>query len=360
MHAMAWAAWAGMVMTLALTSTNPLYLGLIFLCVVLVATLIPRDERQANGIRALALFGGFMLLISLGIAVVNGSYGEHILFNVPGPAIPAWLGGLRLGGPVAAEGLAAAGVRGLAILCVFLAFAVLNAAVTPQRLLRSAPAALFHAGLVVTIGLALLPASIEDLRRVREMRALRGAPGGWRELPALVVPAILGGLERSMRLAEAMEARGFAATAADPRQRWYAAAGAAALVAGAGVWYYYPAARALALLLVALGLAGLVSWAILGARAQRATRHRPERLMARDRAAVALSAAVVAAAVAGPALGWLDFGYNPFAGLVWPTFAPVEAVVVLVSAWPAARLLAQGEAPRPSRDPAGVPVVAPQ
>ena len=119
-----------------------------------------------------------MMLISVAIAVVNGNFGDHILLTIPGPDFPDWIGGLHLGGPVSAEGLIAALIRGLAILCVFLAFAVFNGAVSPQRVLRTAPAALFHAGLVVTVGLTLLPSSVEDVRRVREIRALRGAPSG--------------------------------------------------------------------------------------------------------------------------------------------------------------------------------------
>ena len=225
MHAAAWGAWVGMVMVLALVTTNPLYLAIILLGVVLVAVLAPRTGTGITSFRALALFGVSMFAISLVIATINGNYGDHILFTVPGPEVPSWLGGLRLGGPVSAEGLAAAAIRGMAILAILLAFGVFNGAVSPQRVLRSTPAALFQASLVVTVGLTLLPASIEDLRRVREMRALRGASGGLRDLPSLVVPAVIGGLERSMRLAEAMEARGYGAAPPLPARARLAAAG---------------------------------------------------------------------------------------------------------------------------------------
>ena len=130
-----------------------------------------------------------MLGVSVLVATINGNYGDHILFTIPGPSIPSWLGGLRLGGPVSAEGLAAAAIRGVTIVCIFLAFGVFNGAVSPHRVLRTTPAALFHASLVLTVGLTLLPSSIEDLRRTAN-RTLRGARGGFRDLPALVVPAV--------------------------------------------------------------------------------------------------------------------------------------------------------------------------
>ena len=47
---------------------------------------------------------------------------SSLLFTIPGPEVPDWLGGLRLGGPVSAEGLAWAVVRGMVILPIFLAF----------------------------------------------------------------------------------------------------------------------------------------------------------------------------------------------------------------------------------------------
>lgn len=209
MHTIAWVGWVTLVMVVALTTTNPYYLGIVLLSVLLVAVLAPKTSTGVTSFRALLVFGVSMLGISVAISVVNGNYGSHELFSILGPELPWWVGGLRIGGPVSGEGLVAALTRGLAILSVLLAFGVFNGAVSPHRVLRTAPAAVFQAGLVVTVGLTLLPSSIEDVRRIREMRALRGARGGLRDLPALVVPAVIGGLERSMRLAEAMEARGY-------------------------------------------------------------------------------------------------------------------------------------------------------
>ncbi len=349
MHAAAWVAWVGMVMALALVTTNPLYLGIILLGVVLVAVLAPRTGTGVTSFRALAVFGVAMFGISIVVATINGNYGEHILFTVPGPEVPAWLGGLRLGGPVSAEGLAAAAIRGLAILSILLAFGVFNGAVSPQRVLRSTPAALFQASLVVTVGLTLLPSSIEDLRRVREMRALRGAPGGLRDLPSLVVPAVIGGLERSMRLAEAMEARGYGAAPALPaRTRFTAAASAPLLIASAWCWFYEPGWRPFAGIAALVAVACLAYWWRGAARLHHATRLNDEPLPAPDRAAVAFAVGVAGLAAGARMTGLGGLTYNPFAGLPAPEFSAGGALLALATAWPALRL---GWGPRPAPAP---------
>jgi energy-coupling factor transport system permease protein len=325
-----------MVMTVSLTTTNPLYLVVVLLATVLVGVFAPRTTTAVAGVRGIATFGAILFVMSLAVASINGNYGSHILFTMPGPHLPGWIGGLRLGGPVSAEGLVAATIRGLAILCVLMAFAVFNGAVSPHRVLRTAPAALFHAGLVVTIGLTLLPASIEDLRRLREMRALRGAKSGVRQLPALVVPAVIGGLERSMRLAEAMEARGYASSPEKGRgPRLIGAVSAPLLLGAAWGWYYYESMRPYAAAAAALGLGSLAWWAWNSARERKTTRMRTEPLTAFDRAAIAASGLVMVGALAGGSAGLVDMHYNPFAGLAWPAFSPAGAVVALSCAWPA-------------------------
>ena len=345
MHPAAWIAWVLLVMVVALATTNPLYLGILLLCVVLVAVLSPRTGTGVTSFRALLVFGVVMMFVSIFVATINGSYGEHILFTVPGPEIPRWLGGLRLGGPVSAEGLAWAVIRGMVILPIFLAFGVFNGAVSPHRVLRSTPAALFHASLVVTVGLTLLPSSVEDLRRIREMRALRGARGGWRDLPALVVPAVIGGLERSMRLAEAMEARGYASASRPPASARLAAAASAPLyIAGAWSWFYSDWELAG----VAFAVAGSVCigwWLFAASRQHVTTKFAEEPVPPAERAAIAVSAAGVATMVSMRVMGFGALTYNPFAGLPAPEFSVVGALVVLFCAWPAVLLVL---VPRPA------------
>ncbi|GIW19022.1 MAG: hypothetical protein KatS3mg064_2179 [Tepidiforma sp.] len=347
MHPASWVGWVLAVMAAALATTNPFYLAVILLAVVLVAVLAPREGPGVISFRALAVFGGVMFALSLGIAAINGSYGDHILFTIPGPEVPSWLGGLRLGGPVSAEGLAGAAIRGLAILCILFAYGVFNGAVSPHRVLRSTPAALFQASLVVTVGLTLLPSSVEDLRRVREMRALRGAPGGWRELPALVVPAIVGGLERSLRLAEAMEARGYGASPPLPAApRLAAAASAPLLIAAAWLWFYETDWRPLAALLTFAAAALLWWWWRAASRGRAVSRFEREPLPAAERAGLAVAAGAALGLLALRLTGHGALTYNPFAGLPLPGFEPLPALLAAALAWPAVLLIAR---PAPAR-----------
>ena len=338
MHAYAWAAWIVVVMAVALTTTNPYYLAVLLLCILLVAVLAPKTASAVAGFRAIATFGAVLFAISLGIALLNGGYGAHVLFTIPSPQLPGWMGGLHLGGPVAAESLVAATLRGMAILCVFLAFGVFNGAVSPHRILRATPAVLFQAGLVVTVGLTLLPSSIEDVRRIREMRALRGARTGVRNLPALVVPAVIGGLERSMRLAEAMEARGYGATTQLPRAARLAAACSAPLLLGAiSVWSFAPDYRWAAASSGVAGVACLVAWAWMASRQRHATHLDNDPVGRLDKAFIMLSLAGAVGAIF--AQGWLGSGYDPFAGLPPPPFKLPGALLSVSCAWPALRLL---------------------
>jgi energy-coupling factor transport system permease protein len=339
MHAVAWMGWVALVMAVALTTTNPYYLLIVLLSILLVSILAPKTSVGLAGFRTLLVLGAGLFAISVAIAVINGNYGNHILFTIPGPSIPSWLGGLRIGGPVSGEGLVAAAIRGLAVLCVFLAFGVFNGAVSPNKVLRSAPAALFQAGLVVTVGLTLLPSTIEDIRRIREMRALRGAGTGLRNLPALIVPAVIGGLERSMRLAEAMEARGYGSAPPPPRlPRFVGALSAPLLLAAASLWFYYDNLKPYAAFAAFAGFAALTFWWLSTARMRHTSRLYNDPLSPLDRTLAVASIGVALFAIVDGQAGLVETAYNPFAGLPWPGFALAPALLALTCAWPALRL----------------------
>lgn len=345
MTARAWAVWVATVMVVALATTNPLHLVIILLGVALVAALAPRTATGAAALKAVAGIGLGLFVLGVAIATINGGYGEHELFRMPGPSIPSWMGGLQLGGPVTAEALVAATLRGLAILCVLMAFATFNSAVSAHRILRLGPAALFHAGLVITVGLTLLPASVEDLRRVRELRALRGMPGGVRALPALIVPVVVGGLERSLRLAEAMEARGFASAPQPPRRvRLAGVASLPLFVVAAWMWMYRPELQPVVWALAALGGAGVFWWARAAASRRRTTRLHPETSSRAEQALVVMSLAVAVLTLVGRGSGWLDLEYDPFVSFAWPAFRPIEALIALSCAWPAVLLVTRTRA----------------
>jgi hypothetical protein len=119
----------------------------------------------------------------------------------------------------------------------------------------------------------------------------------------------------------------------------YAGTAAAPLFLGAAWgWYYYEAARPLAMVAALGGVVALGVWAIAASRSRRTTQLRNERLSGVDAAARAVSGALAVALVAAAMGGWGLMGYNPFDGLQWPPFEAGGATVALLCAWPAVRL----------------------
>lgn len=358
MSTVAWAAWVALVTATALTATNPYVLGILLAAVALVAVAAPRTERAGLGLRVMLALGLGLFAFSIGAAMLNTGFGERTLFTLPRAGAPDWLGGLALGGDVTAEALTAGALRGAVVLAVLLGFAVFSGAVSAHAVLRLAPAALFHAGLVVAIGLALLPATVADLRRIREMRALRGHPTGVRGLPALVVPAVMGGLDRAMRFAEAMEARGYAAPSPLPARTRLAGLAAAPLFAAAAwIWFYFPEVRWIGGAAALAGAGALVLWGWDSARCRRVTRLAVEREPLPLRIAALLSLTGAFAVVAADLGGWAPGGYNPFAGFPAPEFSALAATPAIAVLWPLPFLAA---APRPrARREAAVSIPAP-
>ena len=85
-----------------------------------------------------------------------------------------------------------------------------NALASPRRLLRYVPATLYEVGTALVVALTYAPQLVDDARRVRAARRLRGRSGrGPRELARLAVPVLDSALERSLDLAASMESRGY-------------------------------------------------------------------------------------------------------------------------------------------------------
>lgn len=117
---------------------------------------------------------------------------------------------MRLGGAVTLEGLLVAVYDGLRLATMLACLGACNALASPRRLLRYTPATLYEIGTAVVVALTFAPQLVEDARRVRAGRRLRGHSGtGPREMGRLAVPVLVGALERSLDLAASMESRGY-------------------------------------------------------------------------------------------------------------------------------------------------------
>jgi energy-coupling factor transport system permease protein len=161
--------------------------------------------------------------------------GYHVIWE--GPTLPV-LGTLD----VTSEELASAGTQALRLAAVGLAFAAYVLLLDLDRLLQAAS---FARRSVLAVGLAtrLVPTLERDAAGFVE--ALRGrgvVVEGLRGRARLLSPLVAGSLERSMNLAEAMEARGFGRPGRTraPSPPWSgldrAALAAAALLVVVSIW----------------------------------------------------------------------------------------------------------------------------
>jgi energy-coupling factor transport system permease protein len=279
----AWWIWALSLAVAASRTTNPLVLGL----VIAVAGYVVAARRPATPDSG--VFGAFLRLGLVVIAVrvvlfagFAGTPGTHVLLTLPSAHLPHWLAGLRLGGPVTAEGLLSASYDGLRLAAVLCCVGAANSVTSPRRLLKSLPAALYEAGVAVTVALSVAPQAVATLARLRRARRLRGRPEhGWRAVHGLVVPTLEGSLDGSLELAAAMDARGFGRRGDRPaRRRMLAGATTVGGLVLSGASSYgllvASAPRVLGWPLLAVGAALLIG-SLTSSAGQGRTRHRPDR-----------------------------------------------------------------------------------
>ena len=89
-----------------------------------------------------------------------------------------------------------------------------NALANPKRALRVLPGALYELGVAVVVSLSVAPQLVESVQRVRRARKLRGGTAvGRHALRSIAIPVLEDALERSLRLAAAMDSRGYGRTA---------------------------------------------------------------------------------------------------------------------------------------------------
>ena len=191
------AALLGSLAALALIADRALVVGLVAAGLFAVCLRAPATRRL--------LYVGGTLTSALSVFLLSpfvSHTGYHLLWE--GPKIPV-LGFLD----VTSEELAAGGVQALRLAAVGLAFAAYALLLDLDRLLQAAG---FARRSVLAVGLAtrLVPTLERDAAGFVEALRGRGVEvRGLRGRARLLSPLVAGSLERSLNLAEAMEARGF-------------------------------------------------------------------------------------------------------------------------------------------------------
>ncbi len=246
MNARAVAAWSACCLFIVLSTTNPVYKGLV-LAAALSALAAGAGIRRIRGLLiAVLLVSAFAIALNF----VSAHLGTTVLFELPAQ-IPA------LGGPYTLEALVFGASGGVTISAAILAAAPFSLLLDSHEVMDALPAALSRTGVAIASSLNLVPAVATSFVEVTEAQRLRGwRPRGPRSWMDVVVPVVLTSVEGSIQLAESMEARGFGSGArtamashALRRSDWLLVAASGLALAAFAVsraagwaadWYPYP------------------------------------------------------------------------------------------------------------------------
>ncbi len=356
LHPIAWWLWAIGLATAVSRTTNPLLLLLVLAVLGVVVASRRGDAPWARAFKYyiyLALVG---IAIRVAFRVVFGgdidAATQHVLFTLPHVPLPSWMDGVQLGGPVTLEGTLSALYDGLRLGTMLCCLGAANVLANPKRALRVLPGALYELGVAAVVALTVAPQLVESVQRVRKARKLRGgATSGRHALRTIAIPVLEDALERSLRLAAAMDSRGYGRTGnADRRTRRatgvFMLGGMCALCAGAYGLLDDSAPGALGLPAFAVGAVLCVVGLSLGSRQVRRSQYRPDPW--RFPEWVVTVSGIVPAAVLIAGAGFSAASLNPSTDpLVWPTLPIVPALAILVAA------IAAVAAPPPLRSTPG-------
>ncbi len=336
LHPVAWVSWAaGLVVALTVTR-NPWCLALIL---AIVGLLLTQEQRAAKAEEEPAIPGVQISILRFGLLVVTTSavfnmlmvhVGQHVILTIPS-AVPL------IGGPWTLEALLYGALNGLVLAGLFATFTVLNRVLPVRSMLRLVPRAYYPVAVVMSIAVTFAPSALLQIQQVREAQAVRGhRMSGVRSWLPLLVPLLEGSLERSMQLAEAMVARGFAAgeAVADRRPQVLVLLGMASWLLGWLLRLAWQQELAGWTLLIA-GIALLAGGLWLAGRRHPHTVYRPDPWHWRD--AAVIGAATVAASaylLPWPGLDRSPLFYYPYGALVWPALSPAILLATLGFAAP--------------------------
>ncbi|MFF3674417.1 energy-coupling factor transporter transmembrane component T [Streptomyces sp. NPDC002120] len=339
LHPVAWWVWALALATAVSRTNNPLLLFLVLAVLGYVITMRRTEAPWARGFKYylyLALTVVAIRVLFRAVFATGITPRDHFLFSLPHIPTPDWYAGIQLGGPVSLEALLSAATDGLRLACMLCCVGAANTLANPKRALRVLPGALHELGVAVTVSISVAPQLVQSVQRVHRARRLRaGRTKGLRALRGIIVPVLEDALERSLRLAAAMDSRGYgrAGTATRRSRRLTGALmllGMCGLCAGA---YGLLDATAPKLLgLPAMGAGALLCFAGLRLGGRRITRttYRPDPWGAAEWAVAGCG--VLSAVLLFGNAGFDAAELNPsIYPLSWPTLPLVPAAAILLA-----------------------------
>ena len=333
LHTLSWLGWLGASAYLALVNQQPLHSVLLIMAVGVVFHQVSRRHPESQGWISFLRLGLWVWLVALAFNLLSVHAGNQVIIALP----QSWP---VVGGPITVEALLYGLASGASLFGILLVFAAFNMAVEPHRLLRWVPAGLYQAGLVASIALSFVPQMMASSHDIREAQRVRGHTfRGLRDWIPLFVPLLTTALERSLTLAESMEARGFGGIAprrASRRSAWASLAAVTGLVAVlVGLLWRTLNLRPqmVAIILLGMGIALIAASIRLRGQLIKRTHYPQERWQKHDTVVtLACVASWLLTALTQARAGWA-LAYYPYPPLSpWPSFAPwVGAAAALLT-----------------------------
>lgn len=340
LHPIAWWLWAASLGVAASRTSNPLLLLLILAVLGYVVAVRRGEAPWARGFRYYLWFALVVVAIRVAFRSVFASASspaDHILFTLPRLPMPHWFSGVRIGGPVSLEATLSAGIDGLRLGVLLCCLGAANTLANPKRALRVLPGALYELGVAVTVSISVAPQLLDSAQRVARARRLRaGSAHGLRALRSIAVPVLADALDRSLKLAAAMDCRGYGRTGRASRgaRRLTAALMLFGLLALAAGSYGLADPNAPA----ALGLPALVAGGVLcagalalGGRRVSRSSYRPDPWQRPEW--LVTGTGIASAVLLDLTAGFDPSGVNPsLYPLHWPSLPVLPTVAVLLAA----------------------------
>ncbi|MFJ3628935.1 CbiQ family ECF transporter T component [Streptomyces albidoflavus] len=339
LHPLAWWVWALALATAVSRTNNPLLLFLVLAVLGYVVSARRTEAPWARGFKYylyLALTVVTIRVVFRAVFATGITPHDHFLFSLPRVPTPDWYAGIQIGGPVSLEAVLSAATDGLRLACMLCCIGAANTLANPKRALRVLPGALYELGVAVTVAISVAPQLVQSVQRVARARRLRaGRTKGMKALRGIVVPVLEDALERSLRLAAAMDSRGYgrAGTATRRSRRTTGALmllGMCGLCAGAYGLLDATAPAPLGLPAMALGALLCVAGLRTGGRRVTRTTYRPDPWRLPEWA-------VAGSGVLSALLLFTNLGYDParlnptFYPLTWPDLPLVPTAAILLA-----------------------------
>ena len=210
-HSIAWFAWAVAAAAAIQLAPSPVYVALVIGITWVIVEAHAPDGPYRRAFPILLALGAAFGVIRVLMAALTSHNGVNVWFTLPQATMPDLLGGFTVGGSVESDVVLQSAAAAFTILGVMGVFGAANTLWSHFELIQSTPRAFHELGVVVTVALAFIPATIESIRAVRD--ADRARTGGHAVRRGRILRTILPVLERSMEravaLSESMDSRGF-------------------------------------------------------------------------------------------------------------------------------------------------------